>query len=658
MPDPEFDLYVSVLARLLRLSHDQKQQIEHEFRDHFEERLNDLLQRGVPRDAAVRQAIDEFGDAAGLARELTHLSRRKLRRSLMRYTIATAAIGAVILLIVNAFMPEHAGVPAPRDAQAQQDADAVPAEAAAENEPAATVDVPEIVWIDPAQFVPEPLARSIDVELLEVPLDEALHEIAGQIQVPLLIDVQGLNDQGLAIDELVTVQAAKEPAFQVLDRLLDLVGGVPLACTFETGILHVTTKEIYDERLTTLSYNVSDLLNVGYDSNSLVDLIQNETTGPWFDLDGIGGTISDFGKMLTIRQTASVQREAAALLDALRTPGLERRLISEAVDRKLQAQLSQPIAVEYVDVPLVDVVADINDRCGTNLRLDLPELENEGITADHPVTITLPERPLHVVLDYLFRYVPGLRVSLVWLHGELVITPRSVGGELLVPVVYEVSSIVQGDRDAMAGLIELIQHQTEGPWFDTDGIGGTISAPVPDVMVVRQTAEMQEEVRQIISIQRSAASRPQSNAAELVEAQQSTEVRYYRLDADTVNDLLQSLPELVAPGTWASTSTVDGEPVQLTPGGIGTLRKVASGRRVFEVAPMSTLQGVGGSDSTGNVASSELIVIPQATLIVKHKRSVHREVQRELRSLATPPQGDFIADDRTGGGFGFQGGFF
>ena len=55
-----------LLTSLLRLSRSQTEAIARELRDHLEERLTDLLDRGIEQDEAARIALEEFGDAAGL----------------------------------------------------------------------------------------------------------------------------------------------------------------------------------------------------------------------------------------------------------------------------------------------------------------------------------------------------------------------------------------------------------------------------------------------------------------------------------------------------------------------------------------------------------------------------------------------------------------
>ena len=672
MPDPEFDLYVSLLARLLQLSQDQKRQIEHEFRDHFEERLNDLLQRGLPRATAVRQAIDEFGDAAGLARELTHLSRRKLRRSLMRYTIATAAIGAAILLTINAFIPEHAGIPAPADAQAQAPGETSPQEVAAEHDAAADSTIPEIVWIDPADFVPEPLARPIELDLQDSRLDETLRSIAGQIQVPMLLDVQALRDQGLAADAPVSVRAAQEPAYVVLDRLLDWVHDVPLAWTFQDGILQVTTKDIADERLITISYDVSDLLARGYTIEALANTIQEQTEGPWFGLDGIGGLISVFGDQLMIRQTQRVHRESAVLLAALRVEARERRFSPEKLDRLFEEQLNRKIALDVHEQPLAEVIARINKECGTDLQLDLRSLGEQGVQPDHPVTLTLPELSLRTALEYLFTYVPALNCALIQKHGQLVLVSRDEAWETLEIVVHDVSDIVGDSPDGALMLIDLIENETEGLWFNLDGIGGLIFSPRTGILIVRTSQQTQHEVRELIAEQRRIAERGAgilSNPPVRLERQ----VVYYRLDAETVDDLLQTLPKLVEPDSWASTVTPGGELVPLNAEGLGTIRKVASGRRVINLSEVgkktkseesTPADGVVGSSNS----AANMLVVPQAVLIIEHHPAVHRQISWELRHILSDSHGDFVGSGVSSGhraqwmgersGFGSSGGFY
>src|SRR6185369_12512252 len=108
MSEQEFESYLRLMGRLLNLSTAQRDRIAGELRDHLEERMGDLVDQGVARDAAIMQALDEFGDAAGLANDLKLAARARRRRLIMRTGISSVGIAAAIV-ITSALLPWHAG---------------------------------------------------------------------------------------------------------------------------------------------------------------------------------------------------------------------------------------------------------------------------------------------------------------------------------------------------------------------------------------------------------------------------------------------------------------------------------------------------------------------------------------------------------------------
>ena len=56
MPEQDFELYLSLLSRFLRLKTAQRGEIADELRDHLEARLEELAARGLSRDEAIRAA--------------------------------------------------------------------------------------------------------------------------------------------------------------------------------------------------------------------------------------------------------------------------------------------------------------------------------------------------------------------------------------------------------------------------------------------------------------------------------------------------------------------------------------------------------------------------------------------------------------------------
>src|SRR5678815_2629018 len=80
MSQLEFDTYLSLLCRLLRIAPQQREQVAEEFRAHMEDRLEELLARGMERETAIKLALEEFGDAAGLAAQIASISQGRRKR--------------------------------------------------------------------------------------------------------------------------------------------------------------------------------------------------------------------------------------------------------------------------------------------------------------------------------------------------------------------------------------------------------------------------------------------------------------------------------------------------------------------------------------------------------------------------------------------------
>src|SRR5438445_3393934 len=105
MPEQDFELYLSLLSRFLRLKTPQRAEIADELRDHLEARLEELAAQGMARDQAIKAALEEFGDAAELAHHFTHAAHIRNRRLIMRFTFGTALALAFALVVATAFWP-------------------------------------------------------------------------------------------------------------------------------------------------------------------------------------------------------------------------------------------------------------------------------------------------------------------------------------------------------------------------------------------------------------------------------------------------------------------------------------------------------------------------------------------------------------------------
>ncbi len=68
MSNQEFENYVALIGKLLQLTREQREQISGELQDHLQMRVADLMSEGVAKQDAVAKALEEFGDAAVMAK--------------------------------------------------------------------------------------------------------------------------------------------------------------------------------------------------------------------------------------------------------------------------------------------------------------------------------------------------------------------------------------------------------------------------------------------------------------------------------------------------------------------------------------------------------------------------------------------------------------
>src|SRR6478672_9351083 len=105
MSDREFENYLALLTRLLRLNRQQSEALSAELRSHMEDRLDELITSGISHNEAVRQALTEFGDAAGLAHHFSDVSINRKRRWVVRTMTFSLAAAFLFALSLIAFWP-------------------------------------------------------------------------------------------------------------------------------------------------------------------------------------------------------------------------------------------------------------------------------------------------------------------------------------------------------------------------------------------------------------------------------------------------------------------------------------------------------------------------------------------------------------------------
>lgn len=124
MPNHEFENYLALVSRLMRLNRSQTESIRQELSDHLETRVFELVESGVDVVGATRRALEEFGDAAVLAKEFQGIFQLTRRRWMMRFATFSIAATFLAAVLIMAMWPSAARFGAPSSSIAQDDSNA------------------------------------------------------------------------------------------------------------------------------------------------------------------------------------------------------------------------------------------------------------------------------------------------------------------------------------------------------------------------------------------------------------------------------------------------------------------------------------------------------------------------------------------------------
>ncbi len=489
---------------------------------------------------------------------------------------------------------------------------------------AATIEIAkQPTAIDPAGAVPEPLRAKVTVQHT----DKSLLDVAKWVQetsgMEVNLDRQSLAEARILVSELVNEELSDAPLYLLLDRLRTV--GVGWLVADET--IRLLSMKDAAETLSTAQYNVGDLFDRDYLSESLVETVV-ETIDPssWEDNGGAAGIVV-LGDVLFVRQSYQNHRRVAGLLAALRKHG-EFTLNADAqVHETLRQSMTKLVSVEFTDVPLVDMVNELRSTTATDIRLDALILKNSGIPLRLPITFSSTERPLGELLSQMLsphEMTWHIRDGVIWL------TTKQEALAYSTTAVFDVRDLCRNTDESYA-LMDAIEGQAAPESWDDEEVA--ISFPVAGTMVVRQTEARLEEVRKLLENYRTAL-RASKRRVRPEEDPQAMLTQYYRMPTNVADDLIRFLPQLLRPDTWqANNATAK-----------GTIQKIQS-----------------WSEASAAQAKSELAAtqIPYSVLVIYQSREVHNELPELLRRIQ---HGDRVEQSMGGGmggmGGGFGGGYF
>jgi hypothetical protein len=374
------------------------------------------------------------------------------------------------------------------------------------------------------------LEKTVDLEFDDKPMDEVVAEIGRQLGVRIWLDTVTLADEGVVIDQPVTIHLRGISGRSALALILEQA---QLIWVIEDEVVKVTTSAKAGEILETRVYDMTDLVDpedaTRPGTNRGISLLNVIMTcvfpDSWDSLSGPGSAmvvpLMD-ATALSVRQTAACHEQITRLLADLRkcrhTPGeAGNRPILVSADESpaalreaaIRRALETNVSLTVEQQPLNEVVADVARQIDVPLFFDRATLADERVAIDSPVTFSVQGisacAALKLILDPL---------QLTWLirHEVLFVTTLARAGEFSDTHVYDIADIVPTyptktgsvlyDTISLSNAIATT-IQPDSDWGNGPGViipfrrGGILALVIP------QTPDVHEDVAEFLEALRS-----------------------------------------------------------------------------------------------------------------------------------------------------------
>ena len=211
MSNEELEVYVALVAKFMQLSPEQRDLISGELQDHLQMRVEDLIHEGVPKSDAISQAVEEFGDAAMMAKNFQTVHNLKKRRWMMRFMTFSIAGSFLVAVLTMAMWPQNARFGSPSKSIAQEnDKSDVPAPKA---KPTASDSTQRNSQTEAK------LKQAVGLDFDDTSFSDVKSDLAKKMGLNLILTVSAMED-GLPEDESITFKVTGMPLGKALDLML------------------------------------------------------------------------------------------------------------------------------------------------------------------------------------------------------------------------------------------------------------------------------------------------------------------------------------------------------------------------------------------------------------------------------------------------------
>lgn len=218
------------------------------------------------------------------------------------------------------------------------------------------------------------------------------------------------------------------------------------------------------------------------------------------------GAVAQFGGGKAVdnaAQKAAEMFETAAPAESAKSPPATPCLClgdsNAGVVVEIQQVLRRPLkstGLEFTEEPLENVVNYLQDEYDIPIQLDVPALEDAGMTADEPLSINLH----HISLKSALRLTLKQKNLTYIIRNEVMIitTPEEAESELTT-CVYDVGDLVTNGRTFMALTEAISSCIAPETWAENGGGEAEIRPVQPGLLVISQTQLVHEQVAELLA---------------------------------------------------------------------------------------------------------------------------------------------------------------
>ena len=400
------------------------------------------------------------------------------------------------------------------------------------------------------------LKMPVTLTLEDVPLHEAVRRLCEQVNVEFTIDQEDLKDNGIDSEERVSESFNDLPLEQAFGRIFEVYG---LVAVPKGNVLEVSTIYGVPERKVARNYDISLLLQQTHgDPNPIIEMLGTCTDEFW-QFGEEPQPLIENGRLLIVTSEL-IHRDIRQILDSLKAIVDGRlqfcRLSNMSRnDVRVFKALSKTISVNHRGKSFRNVIDDLGQKLNIPARFDVEALAEEGVSLDQQINLVATNESGYAVLDRLFVAHPNLSFTIT--NGALIITTAAMvedpssGGI----AVFNIADIpiahfdVHDPNETTWALQSVLMTASFGVHWDAiDGLVGDMRTPIRGALVVRTAQRIHFDIARALAELRAKLNR----MARQTPLRDEIDVRLYRVDDFVLGDLIETIPNLVAPKSWTS----------------------------------------------------------------------------------------------------------